>query len=571
MSRTSYAAAVADFQRARQQAGLQQIMARWTGESLDLLSYEEVRRTLQTHTKINRGLREIPLEAIVGSVGRYKDFTRTFLPKDDSDERRWASVKVAFETTGVPPIDVYQIGDVYFVQDGNHRVSVARQLGNKVIEAYVTEVTTPVPLTADIQPDELILKAEYVEFLKQTHLDTLRPQVDFSLTAPGKYPLILEHIEVHRYYMGIEQQRDIPYEEAVVHWCDKVYCPTVWLIREAGLLHQFPDRSEADLYVWLADHRAEVEEAVGWEIPTATAVADLAAQFATYKPQGVLSRVLNTVMPSAANTNGTEVGQWRRERLQSPEELQFARTLLVPIHSTEPDWAALQQAIVVAQREGGHIFGLFAVAEAAQKKAIVTQALQAEFQRRCTEAGVRGELVVEVGTLEELVYQRERWVDVMVLRPFLSPNGSKTPGPAQRILRRASGPALALAETVSPLQHMLLAYNDTPESDEALYVATYLASKWQIPLTVQSVSIREEVSAAALAKAEQYLSQNGVTATYLAGQGDVATTLVETAVAQQCDFIVTGSPRLNPMFELVLGTTVTRLLQQSPLPLLICR
>lgn len=570
MSRSSYAAAVDDFQRARQRAGLQQIMARWRGQSLDLLSYEDVRRALQTHTKVERGLREIPLIAIVGSVGRYKDFTRTFLPKDDSDEARWARVKVAFETKGVPPIDVYQIGDVYFVQDGNHRVSVARQLGNKVIEAYVTEVITSVHLTPDIQPDELILKAEYRQFLQQTHLDTLRPEVDFNLTAPGKYPLIFEHIEVHRYYMGIEQQRDITYEEAVMHWCDEVYCPTVGLIREAGLMHHFPERTEADLYVWLADHRAEVEEAVGWQIPTAAALADLVTQFGNYKPQGVLSRVLNTVMPGTP-TPSIEVGQWRRERLQSPEEVKFARTLLVPIHSAEPDWAALEQAIVVAQRECSHIFGLFAVAEAAQKKAIVTQSLQAEFQRRCAEAGTRGELIVEVGVLEELIYQRERWADVLVLRPFPTTTEGKAPGNAQRILRRASGPALTLAETVSPLRRMLLAYNDRPESEEALYVATYLASRWQLPLTVLTVSSREDVAAATLARAEAYLTENGVTAVYAAAQGDVATMILETAVAHQCDFIITGSPRLNPMLELVLGTTITRLLPQSPLPLLICR
>lgn len=570
MSRSSYAAAVDDFQRARQRAGLQQIMARWRGQSLDLLSYEDVRRALQTHTKVERGLREIPLIAIVGSVGRYKDFTRTFLPKDDSDEARWARVKVAFETKGVPPIDVYQIGDVYFVQDGNHRVSVARQLGNKVIEAYVTEVITSVHLTPDIQPDELILKAEYRQFLQQTHLDTLRPEVDFNLTAPGKYPLIFEHIEVHRYYMGIEQQRDITYEEAVMHWCDEVYCPTVGLIREAGLMHHFPERTEADLYVWLADHRAEVEEAVGWQIPTAAALADLVTQFGNYKPQGMLSRALNAVMPGTPPPS-IEVGQWRRERLQSPEEVKLARTLLVPIHSAEPDWAALEQAIVVAQREGSHIFGLFAVTEAAQKKAIVTQSLQAEFQRRCAEAGTRGELIVEVGVLEELIYQRERWADVLVLRPFPTTTEGKAPGNAQRILRRASGPALTLAETVSPLRRMLLAYNDRPESEEALYVATYLASRWQLPLTVLTVSSREDVAAATLARAEAYLTENGVTAVYAAAQGDVATMILETAVVHQSDFIITGSPRLNPMLELVLGTTVTRLLPQSPLPLLICR
>jgi hypothetical protein len=159
-----FSAAVQDFHRARNQAALKQVLARLTGKSTELLSYEDVRQKVRASGVVSRSLQEIPVEAIIGSVGRYNDFTRDFLPRQDSDQTRWANVKVAVKSlTGVPPVELYKVGDIYFVHDGHHRISVARQLGNTHVQAYVTEIRSKVPLTADMEPDDLILKAEYAE------------------------------------------------------------------------------------------------------------------------------------------------------------------------------------------------------------------------------------------------------------------------------------------------------------------------------------------------------------------------------------------------------------------------
>ena len=239
-----YISSLQDFRRARSQAKLKQLVARVTGESTELLSYEEVRRKLRAYASSDRGLRDIPLDAIVGSVGRYNDFTRDFLPRQDFTQDRWAKVKAASEgSPGLPPIDVYKVGESYFVKDGNHRVSVARQLGAISIQAYVTEVLVRVPLDPNTQPDDLILKAEYAEFLERTHLDELRPEADLSVTIPGQYPTLEEHIAVHRHYMGIDQQRFIPPDEAVSHWYDMIYLPAVQAMQEGGILRNFPNRT----------------------------------------------------------------------------------------------------------------------------------------------------------------------------------------------------------------------------------------------------------------------------------------------------------------------------------------
>lgn len=135
----STSSAASDFRRARQQAVMRDLIGRLTGQTSDLLSFEDVRQKLHIGFGSKRELRDIPIDAIVGSVGRYSDFTRDFLPRNQSARERWMGVKHAVESMGgVPPIEVYQVGDAYFVLDGNHRVSVARQQGASHIQAYVT-------------------------------------------------------------------------------------------------------------------------------------------------------------------------------------------------------------------------------------------------------------------------------------------------------------------------------------------------------------------------------------------------------------------------------------------------
>ena len=152
-------AAIDDFSRARRRADLEEIMASLTGKSADLLSFEEVRKKVRGIRGNRRILKDVPLDSIVGSVGRYEDFTRDFLPRRDSDAERWARVeRLAKDEVGLPPVDLFQIGDAYFVNDGNHRVSVARQMGHSHIEAYVTHVHSRVPLSPEVQP-----KGSYLE------------------------------------------------------------------------------------------------------------------------------------------------------------------------------------------------------------------------------------------------------------------------------------------------------------------------------------------------------------------------------------------------------------------------
>jgi hypothetical protein len=132
-----------DFGRARRKAWLRRLTLRLRGEPAShgtLPSFDEVRSSLRAYNRVRRGMRVVDLQKIVGSVGRSRDFDRYFMPLRTSAGERWKRVDLAFHRgEELPPVSLYMIGDRYFVEDGNHRVSVARYHGVQAVEADVTE------------------------------------------------------------------------------------------------------------------------------------------------------------------------------------------------------------------------------------------------------------------------------------------------------------------------------------------------------------------------------------------------------------------------------------------------
>ena len=276
-----------NYDRQHRAAQIRDLLGRLTGEKTDLASFEEVTQRFHLTQRMEMGTHNVDLDQIVGSVGRYRDFTTEFLPREAINKERWAGVQTAMTgQEGWPPVDLYKIGEVYFVQDGNHRVSVARANGLTSIEAYVTEMTVPVELTADdFVRDRWIIKAEYADFLAETGLSDLRPHLDLTLTEPGRYGTFLNQIHVHQYLRNQDLDREgvsdrLDWPNAVGSWVDTVYIPMRQAIREAELLDEFPGRTEADLYLWLSEHREELVQRFGLVIlPPEQAVATFASVY----------------------------------------------------------------------------------------------------------------------------------------------------------------------------------------------------------------------------------------------------------------------------------------------------
>lgn len=573
----SFYGAVLDFRRARRRADRERLMARLRGKSADLLAFEEVRQMLRAKTGQSVGLRDIPLDAIVGSVGRYTDFTRSFLPLQDKTEQRWARIQVGLDNlAGLPPIDVYQIDQVYFVGDGNHRVSVARQLGATHIHAYVTKVETRVPLSPDVQPDDLIVKAEYADFLERTCLDEIRPDADLSVTVPGRYPRLLEHIQVHRYLMGLDRQREIPFEEAAGHWYDVVYRPVVGTIREQNILDAFPGRTEADLYLWVSEHRTALKKALGWEIQTETATADLVAQFSPRAGRRLarLTRGLLDILTPDELESGPTPGTWRRERRSIHRDDCMFADILVPVIAEERAWSVVAQAAVIACRENARLLGLHVVQSASDKESEQVRAMQAEFARHCQVYGIQGRLAVEVGRVARKICDRSYWADLIVVSlahpPAAQPIARMGSG-FRTLIRRCPVPILAVPGASSFLRRPLLAYDGSPKAKEALYMAAYLAARGQVPLVVVTVVEHGHITADTLAEASVYLESRGVQAIPVQERAPVAEAILTAAREHDSDLILMGGYGHRPVLEVVLGSVVDQVLRASQQPVLICR
>lgn len=252
-----------DFNRAFRRSFWRKLRSLMTGESNELLPYDKVRQDLPYRGQRDIGLQTVPVERVVGSVGRYRDFDRAFLPTQRETTARWVSIsKAHYEEVILPPVELYKIGEVYFVRDGNHRVSVARERDQKYIDAYVTEIDVPFRLTMDMDFDEVQLQKAHGAFRQQTGLDQLRPDSDLLLSNPGEYSRLHEHINAHRYYLGEQRQEEVGYEEAIASWYDTVYLPLVTTIAEQGLNDEFPELTLADLYLRVSEYQWLLREAV---------------------------------------------------------------------------------------------------------------------------------------------------------------------------------------------------------------------------------------------------------------------------------------------------------------------
>lgn len=251
------------FDAARLGAVMSDLLALVRQRPRDLLPFEEVRDRLGLRRVVDRGTRDVPLEKIVGTFGRRGEFNRAFLPRSEALRERWEDVRdLAEGAAGFPVVELYLVGDVYFAVDGHHRISVARSLGAPAIEAHVLEFLTPVPLGPGDSLEDVLQKEGLADFLDATGLVPSAPD-EFRVTHPGDYAEMLEHVAVHRYFLGLELERDVAWAEAVRSWYETLYRPMTETIRASGVMQDFPRRTEADLYLFTARHLHELRMRFG--------------------------------------------------------------------------------------------------------------------------------------------------------------------------------------------------------------------------------------------------------------------------------------------------------------------
>jgi hypothetical protein len=239
-----------DFLRARRRAILARLAAGLRLEPDDVgvvLPYDEVLDALGFASERGLGLQVVPIATIVGTVDRGRDFDRAFRPTSGRVRSRWEQIATAMRRgEALPPVELYRIGEIHFVRDGHHRVSVACALGREEIDAYVTEVITRVGAGRTITMADLPLKSHERVFFERVPLPgEARPEIELS--DPWDFAVLAEGVEAWGFRAAQDRGEPLDREQTARLWLETEYRPVVAMLREAQLIGRRQTATEAYL------------------------------------------------------------------------------------------------------------------------------------------------------------------------------------------------------------------------------------------------------------------------------------------------------------------------------------
>jgi hypothetical protein len=267
MADTGFPAADAenDFLRLRRRQVLARLAARLRrvpDDVSEILPFDEVVAALGRTGEHRLGLQVIPLDSIVGSVDRTRDFDRWFRPRSGRSRERWERLARAQRRgEAIPPIDVYRVGELHFVRDGHHRVSVAHALGLRSIEAYVTEVTTKIDATGISRRGDLITKDLRRVFLDRVPLPG-PALATILVTTAWSYAELSEEVEAWGFRLMQQEGRFLDRETVARRWYSEEYRPVVRMLAQADLIGE---RTETEAYLHLAAQRYRLMRTHRWD------------------------------------------------------------------------------------------------------------------------------------------------------------------------------------------------------------------------------------------------------------------------------------------------------------------
>lgn len=287
--------AESDFARARNKALFNEIQHLLTPEEAAMISLKAVRKVIKTQSETYIGMKVIPINKIVGSEGRYRDFDNQFFPKRSIIKERWEHVDEAvIKDIVLPPIKVYELGGLYFVRDGNHRVSVAKSKGVEFIDAEVVSLQTEIKLSPARTLNGMmkqIISYEKRNFYFETNFGDITDYWVLDFSTAGQYDVIYNHILTHKYFINQNQTEEIPMEDAILSWFNNVYIPVVTTIQKYKIMKYFRKNTVSDLYVWIITFYDELKKKFGDGLPLDQIVYDIKRE----KKFSLLSRVRNFI------------------------------------------------------------------------------------------------------------------------------------------------------------------------------------------------------------------------------------------------------------------------------------
>ncbi|HKJ37697.1 MAG TPA: universal stress protein, partial [Anaerolineales bacterium] len=348
-----------------------------------------------------------------------------------------------------------------------------------------------------------------------------------------------------------ERKHLVEFSEAIESWYDNVYIPLAEAIRDRDLLHWFPDRTITDLYVWISENRAALEEELGWEIKSDIAVTDL-------------------IMERSAKS---EPGSWRKARTATRYTDHLFNDVLVPLSGDAESWDSLEQAIIIAQHEEAKLHGLHIVDAKKKVTSEAALAVRAQFKQMCNEAGIDGKLVIEAGDITKKISERARMADLVVLKIVHPPMGglATLKSPFRKVIQDSSRPVLGIPSKASRFQRALLAYDGSELAKEALFVATYLAELWKTELVVFTAPDSTRVTSDVQDHVRKYLDIHEVEAEYIISEHGTTDYFKQTVEEKNADLVLMGSHGGNMLQQVFIGSALDYMLRESNVPIFICR
>ncbi|WP_026422328.1 ParB N-terminal domain-containing protein [Actinokineospora inagensis] len=263
-----------DFLRARRRQVLARLGA-WLRREPDdvniMLPFDEVVAVLGRAGERRLGSRVVALDSIVGSVDRSREFDRRFRPTSARSRHRWERLaRASRRGESTPPIEVYRVGELHFVVDGHHRVSVAHALGLDSIDAVVTEIVTRLPADGICYRGDLITKDFHRIFLDRVPLDPAR-RARVTLSDPWAYAELSEAVEAWGYRL-MQDSRTFLDRATVAHrWFDEEFVPVVDMVHQAGIS---TTRTDAESYLWVIGERYRLLRSHHWTTEVFTTLRD---------------------------------------------------------------------------------------------------------------------------------------------------------------------------------------------------------------------------------------------------------------------------------------------------------
>ncbi|MBL0691474.1 MAG: NUDIX hydrolase [SAR324 cluster bacterium] len=228
-----------------------------------LPSLNDILELTQYKDRIYLGRKQIEIDKIIGSEGRYSDFDDNFLPTNDSMRHRLLEIrKLLDEGHPLPPISVFKIDDYYFVRDGNHRVAVGKSRGQISIDAEVTEYIINVPITKKLTPNDRLIIKKHANFLKITGLERFGRSAIINLNNPQYYDTLIEIIEQFILSENKKSNSSLSFQEGATLWYHKVFLPFAEDAYRTDLLHRFNNRTTGDLYVSLQTNWKKIKKGI---------------------------------------------------------------------------------------------------------------------------------------------------------------------------------------------------------------------------------------------------------------------------------------------------------------------